>query len=241
MFSGLLTTVIDFEGHAYRNIHTVIPSEDLLDDLSVKPSDRAYGEALVLEQREDNEHEAVIDRPFQYGVAISPGKNSRGTASRFSDGSHFGVWYGSLSVATTVFETVYHWLRMMEDAGLPGKYKGPITTHRRVFKLTARGILIDLRGKETEYPDLISDRDYRFTHQLGDYLHSAGQKGLLVRSARDTEGINVAAFSSDILFDPRHSCYMEYELDGKRLAVTTDTEEPRRWAAFPEIRQLFLS
>ena len=30
-------------------------------------------------------------------------------ATRFSDGTTYGLWYGSLDVATTVYETAWHW------------------------------------------------------------------------------------------------------------------------------------
>lgn len=89
MFAKLLTAVIDFDDTVYRNIHTVIPSEDLLDDLSGDPGERAYGEALVSRQREESDYDSLIDRPFRYGVAITPGGICPGINSRFSDGTAF--------------------------------------------------------------------------------------------------------------------------------------------------------
>ncbi len=241
MFAGLLTTVIDFDDTVYRNIHTVIPSEDLLDDLSNDASERAYGESLVSRQKEDSDYDSIIDRPFRYGVAITPGDICPGIRSRFSDGTTFGVWYGSLSIVTTIYETVYHWLRFLDDAGIRDGSATPVIADRRVFKVRVAGILIDLQGKELEFPDLVSLSDYGFTQQLGDYLNRAGQKGLLVRSARDAKGTNVAAFSRDILFDPRHHCYMSYMSymsDGGSVKVSLDTDEPRTWVDMERIREM---
>lgn len=239
MFAKLLTAVIDFDDTVYRNIHTVIPSEDLLDDLSGDPGERAYGEALVSRQREESDYDSLIDRPFRYGVAITPGGICPGINSRFSDGTAFGVWYGSLSIVTTIYETVYHWLRFLDDAGIRDGSAGPVIADRRVFRVRTAGILIDLRGKELEFPDLVSIRGYSFTHRLGDHLYRSGQKGLIVRSARDTKGTNVAAFSRDILFDPRHQRYMSYMSDRGNVKISLDADEPRAWVAMNDIRGLF--
>ena len=122
----------------------------------------------------------TIDRPFRYGVSITLGGICPGIRSRFSDGTAFGVWYGSLSIVTTIYETVYHWLRFLDDAGIRDGSAGPVIADRRVFKVRVAGILIDLRGKELEFPNLVSTRGYSFTHRLGDHLNRAGQSGLIL-------------------------------------------------------------
>lgn len=234
MFANLITAAVDFNEFVFRNIATVITSEDLLDDLSEDPGARAYGEALVAQQRQGDDHYAhVIGRPFTYGVSVAPDTVCSGIRSRFSDGTSFGVWYGSLTVMTTVHETIFHWARFLADAGMQTE---TAITERRVFKVRATGILIDLRGKEKEFPDLISDH-YDFTHHLGDYLYSAGQKGLLVQSTRDVEGTNIAVFTPDILSDPRHQLYMSYMLENGAVRLSLDTYRAKKWLGIDYIRR----
>jgi len=226
MFANLITAAVDFNESVFRNIATIIPSEDLLDDLSDSPGARAYGEALVTRQRQGNDQYAsVIGRPFIYGVSMAPDTVCSGMGSRFSDGTKFGVWYGSLAILTTVYETIFHWVRFLTDAGMETE---TAIAERRVFKVHASGILIDLRGKEEEFPDLVSDH-YDFTHRLGDYIHRAGQKGLLVQSARDAGGTNMAAFTPDILSDPRHQLYMSYMLENGAVGISLDTYPAGKW------------
>lgn len=234
MFTRLITTAVDFNEPVFRNIATIISSEDLLDDLSDDPAARACGEALVTRQRQgDDQYASVIGRPFTYGVSLAPATVCSGMGSRFSDGTKFGVWYGSLAILTTIHETIFHWVRFLADAGMETE---SAITERRVFKISASGILVDLRGKEKEFPALVSD-DYDFTHRLGDYLHRAGQRGLLVQSARDTAGTNMAAFTPDILSDPRHQLYLSYMLENGTVGISLDTYPARKWLSMDYIEQ----
>jgi len=234
LFANLITAAVDFNESVFRNIATVVPSEDLLDDLSDDAGARAYGEALVTRQRQDDDQYAsVIGRPFTYGVSMAPDTVCSGMGSRFSDGTRFGVWYGSLAIITTVYETIFHWTRFLTDAGMDTE---TVIAERRVFKVRASGILIDLRGKEKKFPDLVSDR-YDFTHRLGDYLHREGQRGLLVQSARDAGGTNIAAFTPDILSDPRHQLYVSYMLENGAVRLSLDTYRGKKWLDIDYIKR----
>ena len=70
VFADLIDTVVDFKADVFRNISTVITSEDLLDDLSDEPEERAYGESIVSEQAYSDElsfadhHAALYLRSF---------------------------------------------------------------------------------------------------------------------------------------------------------------------------------
>ena len=43
-------------------------------------------------------------------------RSSHWQATRFSDGSLYGVWYGSLDIETTVYETAWHWYQFVLDS-----------------------------------------------------------------------------------------------------------------------------
>ena len=72
--------------------------------------------------------------------------SSHWQSTRFPDGSLYGVWHGSLAVATTVYETAWHWYRFVVDS-FAGEDR-EIGTERRVFDVRCEALLIDLRGKE---------------------------------------------------------------------------------------------
>jgi len=206
MFEELIRTVVAFRDHAFRNIPTLIESEDLLDDLTDDPSVRASGEAIVGERAYEEDH-PIISRPFRYGTAVSS-EGLPSVRTRFGDGSRFGVWYGSLDVLTTVYETVFHWQKFLSDAGIGPNT--PLAAHRVIYRVLASGIFVDLRGKEADVPQLVSSDSYEFTQRLGTYLHDNRQTGLLVASARRPQGVNMAVFDPAALSDPRHELYLSY-------------------------------
>jgi len=226
MFSGLIDTVVDFSGTTFRNIPSVTPSEDLLDDLSDDAKDRAFGEALVADQKGPDYRSPIIMRPFLYGVSLD-GRVSAGARTRFSDGRKFGVWYGSLSLITTVYETVYHWKRRLAD--MLTTIREEVVSDRRVFKVSVCGVIIDLRDKHRRFPALIDPNDYTYTNALGEHLHKNGQSGLLVQAARHPEGVNLAAFKPDILSDPRHHSYLAYRWTPGESFVRVEKTTGKVW------------
>lgn len=207
MFTNLLNSVIVFSADIYRNIATVTPSEHLFDDLSPDPNAWQAATDLVDCSKEDETQSLIISRPFRYAVSVEGGKSGR-TATRFSAGDKYGVLYGSLDLETTVHETLYHWLKMRKDSAVSSGPL-PLVAQRRVYLIAVEGMLVDLRGKEAQFPELLHPTSYRFTHQVGEYLHAQRQNGLLVKSAR-CDGINAAILNPDILSNVRHLKYLEY-------------------------------
>jgi len=227
MFEGLFDKIIDFNGEGFRNIPTIVVSEDLLDDLSPDPLDQAYGEAAASDVKPGEDYTSpVITRPFDYGIPLSD-VSHESFASRYSDGSKFGVWYGSLELLTSVYETVYHFQRRVTDMLI--EFAGEVVSERRVFRVGVRGILVDLRKKYRTFPKLLDKDDYTFTHSVGVYLHDSGQRGILVESARYRSGTNVAAFTPDILSNPRHDSYLIYRWVPGQTTVRIEKPRGRTW------------
>lgn len=204
MFESIVDTIRHYDRAVYRNIPTIKVSEHLLDDLSDSDAGMACGEALVAEDKDDIVS-PIIMRPFQCGPSFGAAQ-----ATRFSDGTRFGVWYGSEDIETTIYETVYHLQRRYFV--ISAQYRpAQVKADRRVYVVRVRGILVDLVNKVQDEPRLIAASDYRFTNALGAYLHDAGISGLLFRSARHATGVNVGSFKPDILSDVKTSCYMTYQ------------------------------
>jgi hypothetical protein len=224
VYAGLVREVADFRGELVRNIKGFRVSQSLFDDLSADPADQAV--AIAAESAERIPTEApLVTRPFDYGAVITyPFVPHNWHATRWSDGLAYGVWYGSLQIETTVYESVYHWHRFVMDA-FPERPK-EVIGERRVLDVRCAAILIDLR--RAGEPRLTDRRDYGTTQALGRYLQARAQNGLLARSAR-CEGDNAAVFDPRCLSEPRDRCFLTYRMDPGKDLVTVERVPGDRW------------
>jgi hypothetical protein len=216
---SLFDKTCDYNDDLFRNIVSLRESVDLFSDLT--DGDEFQNEvAISAEMRVKSEIPAgVIERGFHYTNAIGyPFETDPCLRSRYGNGI-FGVWYGSLELETTIHETAYHMIQ--EELRVEG-LKGPIIRERAVYLVHCRAVLIDLRGKEKQFPGLVSN-DYSLTHQIGERLHNEGHPGILAPSAR-FNGTNLASFTPSVLSDPRHYCYLTYHCYPERQAVTVERQ-----------------
>jgi hypothetical protein len=229
MQADLFSANIDFHDDVVRNIPGVGASQHLFDDLSDDTADWDIAIAAEAAQRLPTPS-ALITRPFDYATVISyTFESSHWQATRFSDGSRYGVFYGSLDMATTVYETAWHWYRFVLDSFADEDCE--IVTERRVLDVRCDALLIDLRGKEASYPGLIDRSSYAFTHQVGRYVHDQGMNGLLVRSAR-CDGTNAAVFVAERLSNARDRSFLTYRLNARRDSFRAERTPGRTWLRF---------
>ncbi len=226
--STLFDKTVDYSGLPYRNITTLRESEDLFDDLTDGDA-TASAVAAEAEMRVKNQQLArdpqIIQRGFHYTQSIIdyPFKNEPCLFTRFGDGT-YGVWYGSLEMKTTVFETCYHMIRA--ELAVEGLAE-MIVRERAVYRVKCSAILIDIRGKQDSFPKLVAD-DYAFTQQIGRRMNREGHPGLLAPSAR-TNGTNIIIFNPTVLSDPRLHCYLTYYFDPQTLEVKIERAVGRSW------------
>jgi hypothetical protein len=226
MKADLFAANVDFHGDLVRNIPGIRQSQHLFDDLSPDPADWAIAIAAESAERIPT-GAALISRPFDYGTVISYSFDSaHWQATRFSEGTAYGVWYGSLVVETTVYETAWHWYRFVTDSFAAEDRE--IVTERRVFDVRCNALLVDLRGKRAAYPALVSRRSYVFTQQVGRYAHEQGLNGLLATSAR-CDGVNAAIFKPERLSNVRDRTFLTYRLNAVRDTFVAERTPGRRW------------
>lgn len=229
MLAELFASNVEFRGDFVRNIPGLRASQDLFDDLSADPRDWEIAVALEGSERIPTAA-ALITRPFDYGSVITYTFDAaHWQATRFSDGSSYGVWYGSLALETTVYETGWHWYEFVRDSYAAEDRE--IITERRVFDVRCEALLIDLRDRTHAHPELVSRTSYAFTHEVGRYVHEQGLNGLLVRSAR-CDGTNGAIFKPERLSDVRDRAYLTYRLNAVRDTFVVERTRGRRWLAF---------
>jgi hypothetical protein len=224
----LFDKTVDYTGQPYRNITTLRESEDLFDDLTGGDEDAsaiaAEAEMRVKDQSVLRDPK-IIHRGFDYTRSIIeyPFKNEPCLFTRFGDGT-YGVWYGSIEMKTTVFETGFHMIKA--ERAVEGLDE-VVVRERAVYKVRCRAILIDLRGKQIPFPELVAD-NYGFTQQIGQRMNTEGHPGLLAPSSR-TQGTNMVIFNPDVLTDPRLHCHLTYFFDPQTLEIRVERTVGRTW------------
>ncbi len=149
---ALFDKTADFGGQPYRNITSLRVSEDLFDDLTDGDEDASAIAAEAEMRVKDHlilRGPGIIDRSFHYTRSIIdyPFKNEPYLFTRFGDGT-YGVWYGSLEMKTTVFETGFHMIQAERAVeGLDEE----VVRERAVYRVQCSAILIDLRGKQKSF------------------------------------------------------------------------------------------
>ena len=224
----LFDTTADYTGRPYRNITTLKESEDLFDDLTAgdEQASAIAAEAEIRVKRPSTLGDPkIIHRGFQYTRAIIdyPFKIEPYLLTRFGDGT-YGVWYGSLEMKTTVFETGFHMIKA--ELAVEGLDE-VIVRERAVYRVYCRAILIDLRGKQKSFPKLVGS-EYGFTHQIGRRIIREGHPGLIAPSVR-YNGTNMVIFNPDVLSDPQLHCYLTYYFDPSTLEIKVERTVGRTW------------
>lgn len=164
-----------FSQTVYRNIVSLVVSEDLFDDLTDDPDDYATAQTIESLHRPPfyQSRSPIIDRPFEesqwFDAVQFPFEHWQ--ESRFSLGK-FGVWYGASELETSVFETAYHWLKrtLLEEGDLPVGRE----LQRKVYLVDVEALLLDIRSLTKTFPALISRSDYSLTQQIGQIVHRQG-------------------------------------------------------------------
>ncbi|OGA43755.1 MAG: hypothetical protein A3G24_27680 [Betaproteobacteria bacterium RIFCSPLOWO2_12_FULL_62_13] len=226
MFGDLCSANVDFHDDLIRNIKTIRESQDLFDDRSSDPHERAVAIAAEAEERVPTPA-AIITRPFDYGTVVGYSFDpSTWQETRFSDARRFGVWHGSLEVETTVYETVFQWQQFLMDSY--ATEDGVITGERRLFDVRCDALLIDLRGRKTAFPDLVSRKSYAFTQSLGNFLVDQNANGILDQSAR-YNGVNGAIFQPDRLSNVREKMLLTYRCNPAQDFCSVERATDQVW------------
>jgi len=219
--------VVDFRGDTYRNIVSLKVSEDLFDDIS-DGDEVAEAVAICAEmnsKRSMPPSDDVTSRAMAYNEAVAYpfDEHDPPLYSRYSDGS-FPAWYGSVAWETTVHETAYHYLKseMAREGASDIQWR-----ERKVYLVNCRGILIDLRGKVEDFPDIVAN-DHSFCRMIGSRCHEEGIPGILAPSARHQGGVNVNIFRREALSNVRVAFYLEYALNlpERTVSVLRSPEDP---------------
>lgn len=204
---SLYDRLTDFDSRVYRNITSLRVSQDLFDDLVGDAGGRSAALAADLRVRPGSP--GIIERGLHYSEAIDyPFTSDTAVASRYGDGT-VRVWYGALEETTSLAETCWHQLQQLQAVeGVTGL----VTRYRAMYQVHARGLFLELRGKEHEHPELLDD-DCVATQAVAKHVSAQGLPGLLYPSARWPEGSCLAVFHAEPLTDQVLIYYLTYRID----------------------------
>lgn len=210
----------DFDDMVYRNIVSLRHSEDLFDDLTA--DDQAIAIAAEMRMKKDLP-DGMIQHAFHYSTAITyPFETQPCMASRYSDGS-FPVWYGSLELETTIYETAFHMLQFETASNI----NDIVIRERAIYKVHCTALLIDLTQKRDSYPQLTAE-SYEFTQQIGHRLAHEGHPGLLAPSAR-CDGNNAVILNPQVLSNPCFCFYLNYVFNPHNKTIRVERKQGLAW------------
>src|SRR5204863_5588869 len=115
--------------------------------------------------------------------------------SRFGTRHERGIWYGSETRAAAFAEVAYYRLLFLE--GTRAKLE-TLTTQLTAFRVgarTSRGVDLVTSPFDTHRRAIASPARYEESQKLGAAMRAAGVELFRYPSARDPDGINVAAFT----------------------------------------------
>jgi hypothetical protein len=222
---SLFEIIVDYSADLYRNIPSVKPSQDLFDDLSDDSENWAAANTLEAMTHNPLENNQLIQRGFEYSensFINYPFENL--TNSRFSNGEN-PCWYASETLETTIYETVYHFIKNITDSFDAFRDESFVRVDRRVAKIACIGIAIDLSSKTQDYPWLLDPINYSQCQDVGRRVAKEGHPLLRVKSARQAAGINIVAFKSYVLSNVREHCYLTYSLNLEHMKVNVTRGE----------------
>jgi len=130
-------------------------------------------------------------------------------ASRFGDGTH-PVFYSAIEVETCVAEVLYH-----QTAELARHVEFP--RYFTTIGCDYGGQTMSLMGRETEYPDLVSQTDagYPFCQAVAKWAQAQAAQALETKSARRDASTCVPVFERACLANPEGlDRYRFFEEDG---------------------------
>ncbi|WAJ71999.1 RES family NAD+ phosphorylase [Catenovulum adriaticum] len=133
------------------------------------------------------------------------------SATRFTDGTEYGIYYGAKDLNTAFAETIYHREKFLSATNEPDT---ELTMRCYINKVAMA--LHDIRGEAFSY---LHGDDYSISQQFAKNLRSAGSHGLLYNSVRDKGGECVAAFKPKAVTIPVQAGHYKYIWSGKKQKI----------------------
>lgn len=190
----------------HRLITSRQPTVGVFDDLTSNPEDLKAGfilEAmsndrfLLLQNRMNLVPEQEIVSGHTASQVMAAFLHADEQGGRFNSGK-LGAWYASLDIETAIAETSYHSDRRLRLS--EGAFPSKIQVRELITRIDQE--LVDIRGKQAEFPDLYQpdSEKYQASQEWADRLRwpshaeQSAEKGVVFDSVRRVGGVNVCVF-----------------------------------------------
>jgi len=132
------------------------------------------------------------------------------------NGPDLGAWYASASLMTAAAEVGHHLRREAAARSV----KAMRRTYR-TYTATLTGEYLDIRGKQTQYPDAYAPGSYEGGQLLGEMVRASASAGLLFDSLRHQGGCNVVGYRPTSITDVLQADHFEIsiEMASRRIDV----------------------
>src|SRR4051812_10691986 len=104
------------------------------------------------------------------------------------NGPDLGAWYAADDIRTAAAEVGHHLRRETVARGVT-----TMTRIYRAYSATLIGDYLDIRGQQTNRPDIYASDNYEASQRFGEDQRASGGAGLMYDSLRRRAGVNVVA------------------------------------------------
>ena len=179
---------------------TVATASDLeaVMDLAGWTNDRLVAERI----RRLPEHEWVFGRA-NASIVMAAFLHVAPAGMRFN-GPELGAWYGAAEIKTAIAEVGHHLRREAVARKAPAMQR----TYR-AYSASLAGAYLDIRGLQTERPELYAPDSYAASQPFGEAVRASGGDGVLYGSVRFAGGVNVAAYRPTKVLDVTQTDHFE--------------------------------
>ena len=132
--------------------------------------------------------------------------------SRFGDGT-IGIFYSALDLHTCEKEIEFHTLPDFHELA-------PASRFYRLIECSYQGTTVDFRGREAEYPDLVSAQKdgYPFCRKLANFAKTRRIDGFFTPSARHPGGTCVPIFERLAIKSCREKASCKLSIDRDQVS-----------------------
>lgn len=134
--------------------------------------------------------------------------------SRFSNGD-YGLYYAAKTIETALAEARYH-----RECFLRRTNEPPINIGMQTYASVISTLLHDIRGMQTELPNVYDKNSYADSQRLALDLRATGSNGLVFDSVRHAGGECAGIFRANIPQPVVHSGYYCFQWDGQSISNT---------------------
>jgi hypothetical protein len=120
------------------------------------------------------------------------------------NGADLGAWYAAAETVTAIAEVAHHLRREAVATGLPA-----MSRTYRSYLADLAGTYVDLRGRETEIPELFATNSYAEAQCFGKAVRASDKAGILYASVRRAGGLNVVGYRPSLILNVRQGEHFE--------------------------------